>query len=408
MRSMLAFAGTAALVAAACTGVGEGTANRSSSRASGDEADQHANGSSKPTSCVTTVAIKDTVGGSFVIPRDINEKGQVVGSAETGATVPDDTSIVHAFSWEAGVMVDLGTFGGAESDALDVNDLGEIVGYAAEQGHHSSNRAALWKNGQMIDLGTLGGDFSIAGHINNAGQIVGNSLTAEGQTHGFLYENGAMRDLGTLGGNFSAALSINDKGQIYGHSSVPNDTKRHVFLWENGAMKDLGPERPEDFNQKGDVLLSESPNVYLVSNGTRTRILPFEDSVFTGVRDMNDKAAIIGETKRSSGETFTFLWQDGKTTQIGLESEVVLIAINNDAQIAGHVGKGNDTRAISWKNGVITFLGKEGEKTLALKINDKGQIVGQWEGGAEGRVWEVKSCGGEAGKPDQPGSGKTW
>src|SRR5204862_8184566 len=78
--------------------------------------------------------------------------------------------------------------------------------------------------GRMVDVGTLGGATSIAHDVNDRGEVVGFAETAAGQPHAFLWTATAgMRDLGALGTAASMALAINNHTAIVGGSG-------HAFL----------------------------------------------------------------------------------------------------------------------------------------------------------------------------------
>jgi probable HAF family extracellular repeat protein len=78
-------------------------------------------------------------------------------------------------------VVPLGTLGGSYSVAEDINDRGEIVGYdfsnITTRGTYS--KAFIWKNGKMKELGTLPGcSWSRAHAINEKSEVAGGSKEA--------------------------------------------------------------------------------------------------------------------------------------------------------------------------------------------------------------------------------------
>ncbi|WP_339382124.1 DUF3466 family protein [Aetokthonos hydrillicola] len=189
--------------------------------------------------------------------RDINNKNQVAGEYVDARTVPGVPSVPgfpvprpsRAFYWANGVTQELPTLGGIIGAARAINDKSELVGNVATGSGQTTVTAVLWRkdqNGKFIlqNLGTFGGQQSFALNINNASQVVGQYLPEANKSVPFLWENGKETDLGSLGGSTGNALSINNLTQIVGFSNTqPNPTTGqevpHAFIWENGQMSDL-------------------------------------------------------------------------------------------------------------------------------------------------------------------------
>lgn len=232
-----------------------------------------------------------TFGGDEAEPIDINDSGQIIGQADDSWNIPRgflyqngqlidlgtegnsrpeainasgkiaggyywkeyswSYGRLRAFTYDGGIITHLGTLGTysyLKSYAYDINDSGQVVGWA--HNNNSEKRAFLYENGQMIDLGTLGpntNDYEAIA-INNNGQIVGTYVIEEyydedgnwhgQQERGFVYANEAMWDIGTLGGDETVIRGISDSGVVFGYSEYidpspgANESSNHAFLYK--------------------------------------------------------------------------------------------------------------------------------------------------------------------------------
>jgi probable HAF family extracellular repeat protein len=159
----------------------------------------------------------------------INDNGQAVG--QTG----NCTSVFHAVLWNKGTPTDLGTLGGLLLAPLDINNKGQIVGFASSP-DGTVFRAFLWQNGVATDLGTLAPDvFGLAIGINDRGQIVGDSCDIDFACRAFLWQEGTITELNSLVHNPNApflenANSINSRGQIAGKTTVQGTQLADAYL----------------------------------------------------------------------------------------------------------------------------------------------------------------------------------
>lgn len=212
-------------------------------------------------------------GGDYSIASAINDAGQVVGTSNSQDNM-------HAFLWTSqNGLVQLPTLSGSDSSsAYAINRVGEIAGV-------SGAHAVTWSGSTVTDLGTLGGAWSEAHGINNSGQVVGVADTKVGP-HAFLWTNSSgMQDLGTLPGDTSSrANRVSDQGTVVGASEGMEGVQ--AFLWTNSAgMKAIGSLQGGGYSEAFGV---NNSGVVVGQSGSSLGTRAFIWTSGSGIADLND------------------------------------------------------------------------------------------------------------------------
>ena len=300
----------------------------------------------------------------------LNDAGMIVGISQTrevdplnqdwacelGGFLPDDTNLIcRGFVWENNVMRELPTLGGHHGFAAGVNNRGQIVGWAEttvddptcseDATQVLQFRAVLWepKSGSSGRIKTTqlrpyaDDSTSAATAINDDGVAVGISGDCDqavgrlSARHAVLWDkSGKPTEIPNLGGTaWHTPMDINSQGDVVGFSNPdePGDPEfiSRAFLWINGAATatDLGTLDDDPLSEAfainslgqvvgisfGDAILG--PRAFIWENAVLTDLNDLVDvapDVLLSAQDINDAGQITGRVRDGvTGEVVAFV-----------------------------------------------------------------------------------------------------
>ena len=166
----------------------------------------------------TTKSQKLKLGDSYLVQK-INNSGDIVGLFH------DEQKRTRIFLWRKDKITHLPTLGGPSTIVTDINDNGEIVGWAdtlakLPNSEYYLSQAFLWKNGRIINLTPQSDKRSSAALINNQSDIL---ISDDGEE--FVWRNGVRL------------------AHRYFKGSYPNWTREGNYIWHNGRLTQIMPLR---------------------------------------------------------------------------------------------------------------------------------------------------------------------
>jgi probable HAF family extracellular repeat protein len=269
----------------------------------------------------------------------------LVTSAELAST---EHTLAQTTSY---LVSELSAAGDAGQVPMQLNNLGDIVGRAANSGK-GETRATTWSHGTLQPkiLGILaGGDYSCASSINDAGQVAGASNISNSIVPFIWKPTHGLQRIPLLSGDKGGqAFGINKSGHVAGYSSGPNGAR--AFLWTGGT---------------GVYNLGSLPG------GSYSR-----------AREVNDSDEVIGTSASPAGDRAVLWTTTGNVRNLGTlpgDTSSEAIAINNAGDVVGYSKGPRGLRAFLWSESTgMQDLGvlPGGNSSRALDINDLGYVVG--------------------------------
>lgn len=244
------------------------------------------------------------------------EIGKIVGAYQFNG-------IGHGFVRDAsGAFSTFDYPGATRSIAAGINDVGQIVGWYADQ--NGDGHGFLYSSGVFSSIDYPGGNNTFAEGINDAGQITGIYRDSAG-LHGFLYYAGNYYHIGYPGGdNVTYAYGINGAAQVVGMSAV--NSSLYAFMGSTGPLDwanygfqiiDYLSAYPSATDLSVSGISNNDQVAGWVSDDTGFHGFLYHNNVFDPVvypgpvytfpHGVNDAAQVVGTYNDSSGGIHAFV-----------------------------------------------------------------------------------------------------
>jgi probable HAF family extracellular repeat protein len=217
----------------------------------------------------------------------------------------NDSSRIHGFVFSNGNFTTLDPPGSLLTEALGINDTGQIVGVASRVG------GFLYSGGSFTPLNVPGAFSTYPGDINDAGEIAGSFINTTGTPqHGFLFSGENFTTLDPPGSIATGVTGINNAGQIVGY--FDSASGRHGFVFSEGNFTTLDPPGSVftmllGINNAGEIVGIFADNFFdpvqgfVFSKGSFTTFPKVPGSSYSGPQGINDKGEIVGFFDDASG-----------------------------------------------------------------------------------------------------------
>ena len=228
----------------------------------------------------------------------------------------------------------LGTLGGTDSQGTELNEKGEVVGWAFDAA--GRQHAFVWANAQMLDIGTSLGTSSTAHGINGNGVVVGEYISD--CIRAFRYVPGAAGPETIADSCGMRATDVNDAGVVLLWNVGSDTTPESGFILDPAGTHALQYGRFPPLvllriNNRGQVFGlahdSYGPTFYSTSAEPQVRnICPGGDA--------NDRGDVTSQGCHFGPSSVTF--DDGSFAsipEIGIRGTSAATAINNHGTVAG-------------------------------------------------------------------------
>jgi probable HAF family extracellular repeat protein len=313
----------------------------------------------------------------------INNRGQVIG---TGIFTRSFPQVTRPFLWQRGKLLDLGTFAGRSTRAVDLNDAGQVLVQTDTLDESAPVKAFVWQRGRKTDIGSLG-RVTEAIELNERGQVLASSVTPANTTHAVMWHRGRLTDLGVPRGWRSVyPTDLNERGDVVGFGQAADGTYQYV-MWRRGrpGAVPLGVPGsiPASINDRGKIALTVGNTAAVWWRGAVRAQAP----AGTFANDINNHGVVVGGTQAVVNQTpfQGMVWNHGRVTVLprpaGFDYTSARL-VGDNGLVIGFASMFDFSRSVSlaWRHGRTFRLEPPvgwGSAVAQVDVNMRGQVPGE-------------------------------